>query len=200
MKRTVILPISEVTASQTKRPATAPHESGAKRARDFRPPRRPFPLKVRRGSALEFPHEKAEPVALVFVVFSASFDHREILQRRTERRGFALVRKQSRSSGSNPCLADERKAITLFKKGTGVLVPSAKHTGARRIAGGRAAPRSALSMADQVTIVRNRFFKTFYQRLLSAGKLKNVALVAVMRKLACLLNHLQKNSHFCLAP
>ena len=55
-------------------------------------------------------------------------------------------------------------------------------------------------MADQVTIVRNRFFKTFYQRLLSAGNLKKVALIAVMRKLACLLNHLLKNPHFCLAP
>ena len=55
-------------------------------------------------------------------------------------------------------------------------------------------------MAALVTIVRNRFFKTFYQRLLSAGNLKKVALIAVMRKLACLLNHLLKNPHFCLAP
>lgn len=76
---------------------------------------------------------------------------------------------------------------------------SGQKKGARHIAGGRAAPRSALYMAAMVAIVHNRFFKTFYQRLLTAGKLKKVALIAVMRKLACLLNHLLKNPNFALA-
>lgn len=76
---------------------------------------------------------------------------------------------------------------------------SGQQKGARHIAGGRAAPRSALYMAAMVAIVHNRFFKAFYQRLLTAGKLKKVALIAVMRKLACLLNHLLKNPHFALA-
>lgn len=76
---------------------------------------------------------------------------------------------------------------------------SGQKKGPRHIAGGRAAPRSALYMAAMVAIVHNRFFKTFYQRLLAAGKPKKVALIAVMRKLACLLNHLLKNPDFTLA-
>jgi len=56
-----------------------------------------------------------------------------------------------------------------------------------------------LYMAAMVAIVHNRHFKDFYQHLLQAGKLKKVALIAVMRKLACLLNHLLKNPHFALA-
>lgn len=70
----------------------------------------------------------------------------------------------------------------------------------RHIAGGRAAPRSALYMSAMVAIVHNRHLKDFYARLLQAGKLKKVALTAVMRKLACLLNHLLKYPHFILAP
>jgi transposase len=71
--------------------------------------------------------------------------------------------------------------------------------GQRHIAGGRAIPRSALYMAAMVSIVHNRHLKDFYQHLLHAGKLKKVALTAVMRKLACLLNHLLKNPNFLLA-
>jgi transposase len=71
--------------------------------------------------------------------------------------------------------------------------------GRRHIAGGRAIPRSALYMAAMVAIVHNRHLKDFYQHLLQAGKLKKVALTAVMRKLACLLNHLLKNPDFALA-
>jgi len=71
--------------------------------------------------------------------------------------------------------------------------------GRRHIAGGRAIPRSALYMAAMVAIVHNRQLKDFYHHLLQAGKLKKVALIAVMRKLACLLNHLLKNPQFTLA-
>ncbi len=76
---------------------------------------------------------------------------------------------------------------------------SGQAQGRRHIAGGRAVPRSALYMAAMVAIVHNRQLKAFYQHLLHAGKLKKVALIAVMRKLACLLNHLLKNPHFALA-
>jgi transposase len=71
--------------------------------------------------------------------------------------------------------------------------------GRRHIAGGRAIPRSALYMAAMAAIVHNRHLKDFYHHLLHAGKLKKVALTAVMRKLACLLNHLLKNPDFALA-
>lgn len=77
---------------------------------------------------------------------------------------------------------------------------SGQFHGRRHIAGGRAIPRCALYMAALSAIVHNRHLKAFYQRLLASGKLKKVALVAVMRKLACLLNHLLKNPHFVLAP
>ncbi len=71
--------------------------------------------------------------------------------------------------------------------------------GPRQIAGGRAAPRAVLYMAAMAAILHNRHLKAFYHHLLQAGKLKLVALTAVMRKLACLLNHLLKNPHFTLA-
>lgn len=71
--------------------------------------------------------------------------------------------------------------------------------GQRHIAGGRAAPRCVLYMAAMVAIVHNRHLKAFYHHLLQAGKLKIVALTAVMRKLACLLNHLLKYPNFTLA-
>jgi transposase len=71
--------------------------------------------------------------------------------------------------------------------------------GSRHIAGGRAIPRSALYMAAMAAIVHNRHLKDFYHHLLQAGKLKKIALTAVMRKLACLLNHLLKNPDFTLA-
>jgi transposase len=76
---------------------------------------------------------------------------------------------------------------------------SGQAQGRRQIAGGRAVPRSALYMTAMVAIVHNRHLKDFYQHLLHTGKLKKVALIAVMRKLACLLNHLLKNPHFALA-
>jgi len=45
----------------------------------------------------------------------------------------------------------------------------------------------------------NPLLKAFYQRLLKAGKVKKVALTAVMRKLIVLLNRLLKNPQFKLA-
>jgi transposase len=59
----------------------------------------------------------------------------------------------------------------------------------RRITwGGRAKVRTALYMAALVASHRNPVLKSFYQRLLQAGKAKKVALVAVMRKLLTILN------------
>jgi transposase len=60
--------------------------------------------------------------------------------------------------------------------------------GKRRIKGGRSEIRTVLYMA---TISASRFnpvIQEFYQRLLKAGKLKKVALVACMRKLLTILN------------
>ncbi|WFQ78458.1 IS110 family transposase [Xenorhabdus sp. SF857] len=55
--------------------------------------------------------------------------------------------------------------------------------GRRTIFGGRAGVRTALYMATLVATRFNPVIKTFYNRLLAAGKAKKVALVACMRKL-----------------
>lgn len=60
--------------------------------------------------------------------------------------------------------------------------------GRRAIWGGRAPLRTVLYMATLVATRRNPVIAAFYQRLLAAGKLKKVALVACMRKLLTILN------------
>ncbi len=70
--------------------------------------------------------------------------------------------------------------------------------GQRAIRGGRSLARSTLYMASLSAIVRNPILKTFYQKLRARGKAAKVALVAVMRKVVVLLNHLLKNPDFIL--
>jgi transposase len=60
--------------------------------------------------------------------------------------------------------------------------------GQRFIHGGRAPVRTALYMAALVGTRRNPTLRTFYQRLVAAGKPKKVALAACMRKLLTILN------------
>jgi transposase len=60
--------------------------------------------------------------------------------------------------------------------------------GRRRIAGGRAPLRRTLYMATLTATRWNPVIRAFYERLLAAGKLKKVALVACMRKLITILN------------
>jgi transposase len=63
----------------------------------------------------------------------------------------------------------------------------------RSIWGGRAAVRSALYMAALSAIRCNRVIRTFYERLLQAGKHKKVALVACMHKILTILNAMMRN-------
>jgi transposase len=65
---------------------------------------------------------------------------------------------------------------------------SGRLRGQRHIGGGRASVRSALYMASISASRFNPALKTFYDRLVKAGKAKKVALVAVARKLLILLN------------
>lgn len=65
---------------------------------------------------------------------------------------------------------------------------SGKQRGKRAIWGGRACVRSALYMAALSASQHNPVIREFYQRLLRAGKLPKVALVACMRKLITILN------------
>jgi transposase len=65
---------------------------------------------------------------------------------------------------------------------------SGRWKGKSMICGGRAALRAALYMAALSASRCNRPLKVFYQRLLSAGKPKMVALIAVARKILTILN------------
>lgn len=60
--------------------------------------------------------------------------------------------------------------------------------GKRKIRGGRSVARSVLYMAALAAIRDDPGFRSFYHRLLDAGKLKKVAIVAAMRKLIILIN------------
>jgi transposase len=60
--------------------------------------------------------------------------------------------------------------------------------GRRRISGGRGQLRRTLYMATLTATRYNPVIRAFYERLLAAGKLKKVALVACMRKLLTILN------------
>ena len=71
---------------------------------------------------------------------------------------------------------------------------SGRLKGKRCISGGRATLRTALYMATLVATRHNPVIQAFYQRLLGAGKLKKVALVACMRKLLTILNAMIKNN------
>jgi len=65
---------------------------------------------------------------------------------------------------------------------------SGKYRGRRTTWGGRAPVRAVLYMATLVAVRHNPVLRAMYQRLVRAGKLKKVALVACMRKLLTILN------------
>ena len=65
---------------------------------------------------------------------------------------------------------------------------SGKSKGKRHVRGGRAAVRHVLYMAALSGAAYNPVLSALYQRLLAAGKLTKVALVACMRKLLVILN------------
>lgn len=66
--------------------------------------------------------------------------------------------------------------------------------GKRTTGGGRVTVRNALYMATLVGTRRNPVISAFYQRLLANGKCKMVALVACMRKLLLILNHILRTN------
>jgi len=78
------------------------------------------------------------------------------------------------------------------------VAPYAKDSGAskgrRRIAGGRFEVRRALYMATLTATRHNDAIKAFYDRLIAAGKLPKVALIACMRKLITHLNALMRQA------
>lgn len=77
---------------------------------------------------------------------------------------------------------------------------SGRLSGKRSIQGGRSDVRTGIYMATLVATKYNPVIKQFYERLVAAGKLKKVALVACMRKLLTILNAMVRdNKPFSLA-
>ncbi|HUQ46231.1 MAG TPA: IS110 family transposase [Gemmatimonadaceae bacterium] len=82
----------------------------------------------------------------------------------------------------------DRRAIAKLVGVAPLNRDSGSWRGRRTIHGGRASVRAAIYMAALVASRRNPVLKTFYQRLVAAGKPKKLALVACMRKLLTILN------------
>lgn len=78
------------------------------------------------------------------------------------------------------------------------LAPIARDSGTlrgrRRIGGGRGDLRAVLYMAAVTAKRYNPVLKTFYDRLITAGKAPKLALTAVMRKLLTILNSMIRNN------
>lgn len=70
---------------------------------------------------------------------------------------------------------------------------SGKSDRKRQTKGGRGQVRSVLYMATLAATLHNETIKRFYKRLIAAGKLPKVALVACMRKLVSILNDMVRN-------
>lgn len=82
----------------------------------------------------------------------------------------------------------DRKAIAALVGVAPLNRDSGQFRGKRMVHGGRAPVRTALYMGALVATRCNPVIRAFYQRLLSAGKPKKVALTACMRKLLIILN------------
>ena len=76
--------------------------------------------------------------------------------------------------------------VAPFNRDSGTLI------GKRTVWGGRARVRTALYMGAMVASRFHPVIRDFYQRLLSAGKPKKLALTACMRKLLIILNSMLK--------
>lgn len=96
---------------------------------------------------------------------------------------------------SRTLLADLPELGRLSRRAIAKLVgvaPLSRDSGTMRgrrfVHGGRAPVRAVLYMAALVATKRNAVIRTFYLRLVAAGKPKKLALVACMRKLLTILN------------
>ena len=97
-------------------------------------------------------------------------------------------------------LADLPELGTLGRRQIAALVgvapmnrDSGNMRGRRTVSGGRARIRAVLYMGAMVASRHNPVIRSFYQRLLAAGKPKKLALTACMRKLLTMLNSMVKN-------
>ena len=87
-----------------------------------------------------------------------------------------------------------RRQIAALVGVAPVARDSGKSSGRRHIQGGRAKVRRTLYMATIVASQHNPVVRAHYERLVAAGKLKKVALVACMRKLLTILNAMARTN------
>jgi len=71
---------------------------------------------------------------------------------------------------------------------------SGKYKGKSKTKGGRNKLRSILYMGVLAATTHNSIIKKFYDRLIRQGKHHNVAMIACMRKLLCILNAMERNN------
>jgi transposase len=102
---------------------------------------------------------------------------------------------------SRTLLAEMPELGTIDRKKIAALVgvapfnhDSGRLQGKRHIYGGRPEVRSVLYMATLSATRFNPVIKTFYERLLKAGKEKKVAIVACMRKLLTIINAMLRHN------
>ncbi|MFZ9886547.1 MAG: IS110 family transposase [Myxococcota bacterium] len=77
---------------------------------------------------------------------------------------------------------------------------SGAYRGKRTITGGRASLRRVLYMAALVAKTHNVTIRTFYERLVEAGKPKKLAITACMRKLLGILNAMARSGRSWTSP
>lgn len=77
---------------------------------------------------------------------------------------------------------------------------SGRYKGQRKIQGGRHQVRTVLYMAMMSAIQCNPVFKSMYERLLAAGKVKKVAIIACVRKMIVILNSMVRDGVLWEAP
>jgi transposase len=94
----------------------------------------------------------------------------------------------------------DRRAVATLVGIAPLNCDSGVWRGRRFVRGGRATVRAAIYMAALVAARHHPVIKAFYNRLLAAGKPKKVALVACMRKLLTILNHLLRAREPWAAP
>jgi transposase len=93
----------------------------------------------------------------------------------------------------------DRKKIAALVGVAPLNCDSGKYRGRRRIMGGRAEVRRSLYMAAVSALRYNPTIKSFYDRLIDAGKPPKLALTACMRKILVTLNAMMKNRSYWIA-
>jgi len=86
-----------------------------------------------------------------------------------------------------------RRAIAKLVGIAPLADDSGPRKGKRRIMGGRSEVRNVTYMATVAAIRHNPILRSYYQRLLAAGKAKKVAIVACMRKMLTILNAMMRD-------